>query len=290
MNMENILLQGLYALLSSLSSSFTAIFLKIGVSDKGNAIMVNLVKIFIGMIGLFITTTVYGVNISIDFNEILLLIMAALLGPVLAWFSYIKSLERGRISIVHPIVNTYPLYAMIFSYIILGSQISVNVLFSFLLILFSIYLISSDENEERIDKKIIIYPCITSICWGMTSVLFKILLLNNVVLKIAFLRSFFSFIAMALIILIFSRESFKKIDGKSFLTACMAGFFSDIVGIFFWFSSLDLGSVAVTTTISSSSPVFSSLMSSIIFKYRIPIKRWIGIFLTIIGITIIYFS
>jgi len=275
------------ALSSAIASGAAAILLKH--STKGiKPILVNYIKAASGSLALGLTVVIFAWNelISISFSDFIIVAFVGLTGPFIAWFLFIKALSIGDVSLVHPIVNTYSLSAMLFSFILLKSSVKIEHIIGALLVVIGIRLLAEKGRKGKILVPMLLALAV-SLIWGLNTVLFKITLARSGPLVLSFLRVLFAFIFMTPIALRYLVNSKANIELKYIGSASLAGLISDFIGVFLWLLSLKLGEVSVAATISASSPIFSAIFSLKIFGEKISERRFLGIFLSVAGICIV---
>ncbi len=273
------------ALSSAVASGAAAILLKH--STRGiKPILVNYIKAAAGSLtlGLIVLVFAWSELVSISLNDLILVAFIGLTGPFIAWFLYIKALSIGDISLVHPIVNTYSLSAMLFNFILLKSPIKIEHVAGALFVVIGIRLLAEKGKRGKFLAPMLLALAV-SLIWGLNTVLFKIALARSGPLVLSFLRVFFAFIFMTPAAL--GQLSGVSIKLKYVGSASLAGLVSDFIGVFLWLLSLKLGEVSVAATISASSPIFSAMFSWSIFGEKISRRRVLGIILTVAGICVV---
>lgn len=289
MNQENLVVTAL-ALTSALSNGTSAVLSKYS-TYKIKPIVVNFLRSLTGTIVLLILISLVDTKcyMKITFFHVIVILYIAFTGPVLAWYLYIKSLSLGDVSLVHPITNTYPFVAILLALILFHESPDLLDILGGFFILFGIRNITYRKKSKGSSLEPVLYSIIVSILWGINTVLFKLLLYDVNPLSLALLRSASSAAIMLPLALMNIDKNIKKnIKSPKHVTAAICtGLTSDAAGVILWLLSLQIGEISTAAILSSTSPIFSAVLSQIFLKERPSTKRWIGILGTVIGITLI---
>lgn len=273
-----------YSLISAVLSGVTPNLLR-GVTRRVSPFVVNSTRVLWAVVMftfIFLIRGELGNVFDVPINSLLLSILIAFTGPFLAWSSYMKAISKSDVSLVHPIMATYPAYAIILDYVLFSIKPSPVSFIGYMLILISITVISTEKKEGKGEKRGIIYAIFTSILWGINSILFKVILRDISAFHLSYLRVLF---ALPFILPFLIRKfTINKRDVLFIISASLMG---DILVIFFYFSAITLAPLFIVVPISSSSPVFSALFASIFHKEKITLRRIIGILSAISGTTIL---
>ena len=160
------------ALSSSLTSGFTSILLKYS-TKNAKPLLVNSLKSFSGTLGLTVVILFSGKTFTIDFNSLMIILYISITGPVLGWLLYIMALEKSGVSLIHPIVNSYPIFAMLAG-LLLGYQVStLDIIGGVIAVLGFKFLFS---NGGKVSLKAVLLAFGTAVFWGINTTLFKYLL------------------------------------------------------------------------------------------------------------------
>lgn len=275
------------ALTSAFLGGLSSVALRYSTAEV-SPILANFLRSLVGALGLLALVISYGALQASAFTILHLAIMAyiAFSGPLLAWYLYIKALSLGDVSLVHPISNTYPIVAMIAAYLLIKANIYIPDLVGGTLVIMGMRLITETrESGDGGGWKPVLLAFAVALLWGLNTVLFKVLLAEHSPLTLAFLRSSLSFVMMLPVVAVKERESCHS--ARHLLAAMSAGLTADVAGITTWLSSLQMGEVSTAAVLSSTSPVFSALISQHLLGEKPPSRRWIGILLTVAGVALV---
>ncbi|NLY20876.1 MAG: EamA family transporter [Tissierellia bacterium] len=124
---------------------------------------------------------------------------------------------------------------------------------------------------------------ISSVLWG-TALLYSQYILDNGISSrdLVSMKMLFGFITMLAYIL-FRDKALFKIDKRGLAYCAIIGFVCHAIYNFLVFSAMELTSIPTTVTLLNTSPIFVVIMSSIIFKEDITIKKLLALSLSVIG-------
>jgi len=267
------------ALSSSATSGVASIFLKYSTRNV-KPLLVNSLKALSGTLGLALIILLSNRQFTVTTSSFKLILFISVTGPVLSWLFFIMALEKGGVSIVHPIVNSYPLTAIIAG-LLLGYPISILDLIGAITAIVGFKLLFS--NDGKISAKPVILAATTSILWGINTSLFKLLLETEDPITVAFWRALLASIILLPIAAMKTRLP-KKL--RYLIHPLLAGQLSDVLTVVLWLSALQTGELASTAILGSLGPIFSSILSKTMLKEHVPLKRYIGIIVVITGVSL----
>lgn len=212
-----------------------------------------------------------------------MLIYVALIGPVLAWYSYTKALSKGHVSILHPIANSYPLLAILLGYFIFRYTIELKHVVSSLLVLIGIILVTRYSGKVKIDYKPIFLASFATFLWSTNVIMFKFLTFKLTNWEIATFRAILATLIMSPIALLkLNTKVLHKIK-----YALLIGIIGDIFGFILWVTAIDLGPLPLVMPIIATAPIFSAIFSKFIFSESLTKVKMLGIIMACIGIGIL---
>ena len=124
---------------------------------------------------------------------------------------------------------------------------------------------------------------ISSILWG-TALLYSQYVLDNGISSrdLVSMKMLFGFITMFAYIIV-KDKGLLRIDRRGLAYCAIIGFVCHAIYNFLVFSAMELTSIPTTVTLLNTSPIFVVIMSSIIFKEEITIKKLAALSLSVIG-------
>jgi len=221
---------------------------------------------------------------------------------------YYMSLKKIDASRTYPLVQLSLVFVIFFSVIFLGEEISFPILLGGGLILSSVFILSSKDKSEKIDKKrslkekisedLIIGVLLAIGCaffWGLSYVSFnQARILTGDVFISNFIRVSFGVIAIA-ILGINQKEyysGFKKENRdrrKYFIYIGIAGILSLGFADAIYIKAAEINGLILTSVITANTPMVQQLLSILILKEKFRKRFLIAVILIIIGNYIIIF-
>lgn len=221
---------------------------------------------------------------------------------------YYMSLKKIDASRTYPLVQLSLVFVIFFSVIFLGEEISFPILLGGGLILSSVFILSSKDKSEKIDKKrslkekisedLIIGVLLAIGCaffWGLSYVSFnQARILTGDVFISNFIRVSFGVIAIA-ILGTNQKEyysGFKKENRdrrKYFIYIGIAGILSLGFADAIYIKAAEINGLILTSVITANTPMVQQLLSILILKEKFRKRFLIAVILIIIGNYIIIF-
>jgi len=215
-----------------------------------------------------------------------------LISAVLAQGSYIYALSKGELSITGTILATFPVYTIIFSFLINGEHLnSVQAVFVGVTILGTI-LVSLPEKLNREDlrksSKYILFPIASAILIGLSDTLTK-RLINQTNSATFLLGGAIMQIPTAFIFMKLAKEKLSQFSSISkiwndYRPALLAAFLISLhtmtIFIAFQFAPASIAS----PIIGGAAPVLTLILSVLILKEKVLLKDKIAIAITLVGI------
>jgi len=126
----------LYALLSALFASLTAIFAKIGITDVNSnlATAIRTIIILIVAWGIVLTRGEQKEITSLSKQNIIFLVISGI-ATGLSWIFYFKALQIGKVSQVAPVDKLSVALTILLSFLFLGEELTVKTIVGALLII-----------------------------------------------------------------------------------------------------------------------------------------------------------
>ncbi|MBI4136744.1 DMT family transporter [Candidatus Roizmanbacteria bacterium] len=218
-------------------------------------------------------------------------IMFAVISAILSEAIVFYALSKGELAVTATVLATYPVYTVIFS------RFLINEVLSLPLMLFVIFAIAGSIIASMPDKfkkeefkltKGIAWPFIAAICIGLSDTISKGYI--NRSNDFSFLLSLgFVQIPVAIAYLRIEKQSLvQSVNGvirslKTYKFALLGGLFN-IIGTGFLWLSFSFAPASIASPITGSNGALTVLLSRMILKEKISIRKYVGILLAFIGI------
>ena len=276
----------IFAILSAVFGGLQPVLLKRS-AEEARPTLVTFTKSTASFLILFIFISFYSPYWyrNLNPNTYLVIALTSFIGPIVAWYFYVRAMKSLDITLVHPLVNSYPAISIVLDLLFFHVIPSIIALAGFLLILIGLHnLRQSDKKRKHGEKLAVLYALITALLWGINSFLFKIVLTNTPALTMTFLRVFFSMLFLLFFNLIaFKKEILSELKKVRIKEVILAGFVGDFLSMFLFFLAIKHGALYIVLPISSTSPFMSAIYARVFFKEKIDNLRTTGIILIVLG-------
>ncbi len=276
----------IFAILSAAFGGLQPVLLKKS-AEVAKPTMVTFLKSTASFFILFVFISLYAPMWykGLRFSTCLLIALTSLIGPIIAWYFYVRAMKSLDITVVHPLVNSYPAISILLDLLFFHVVPHVIALLGFVLILLGLHnLRQSDKKRKKGEKFAVLYALITAFLWGINSFLFKIVLTDTPALTMTLLRVLFSMIFLLFFNLaVFKEEILKELKKVRIKEVVLAGFVGDFLSMFLFFLAIKNGALYIVLPISSTSPFMSAIYARIFFKEKMDNLRTTGIVLIVIG-------
>ena len=220
---------------------------------------------------------------NIDLNALFLVVSAAMIGFGIGDTLLFKSINLMGVSRAYTIVYVSPLFTVIIAVIFLKEPFLLRYLIGTILVVLSLIIVSleKDKNQRRISLKGAVMALISALCWAIGTILVALGLKGISV----FLANTIRFSVLALFLFLVSKPRKKwEIAGKDLAVLSASGIIGMVLGGITFLISLQLIGASRATPLSSSSPIWASIISSIFLKERVTIRLLISSIIVTIGI------
>jgi len=216
----------------------------------------------------------------------LLGLCVAVLGPVMAWFFYLKAMANTDVSLVSPGTNSYPVVGIITDLVVYGVVPKPLSLVAAAVILAGLWFLSADSLRSKHNRVAWLYIAITAVCWGVNNVVAKALTIEVGILTAAWLRVFFASAIITFILLVFQRKAIARMTRRDLGLTVGTGLLHDAVATTFFMVAMNLGPIYIVSPLSAISPLFAAFLSGQFLHEAIGWKRWLSIFLIVGGVAL----
>jgi len=269
------------ALLQAVSWAGTGILLK-PLAVKYDAFLVN----GIGGLG------------QIPMTNLIFLIGNVLIGGVLGDALCVVSLKHLGVSRGFPITNSYPVFTVLFSFLILGTGVNWSTIVGMVIVLLGVYLIArpnhvtSDIDQPPLDLpkliKGVLLALSSAALWGLGTVLLSIGLRGiNPVLTTTIRAPLVAIFSFLVVIGRGHLGELKRIDRQSLWLLLATGILGWGVGAVLYSAAVQLLGPSKTAIIGATSPLFAAPLSWLFLHERPTRYTVLGTVLTVVGIVLV---
>lgn len=279
------------ALINAVTWAYVVILFKI-CGTKVGPTSLNIFKIAVGLVLMIFTTLIMQLRFfpNLEFNIYLLLAISGILGIGIADTLFFKSLNLLGASRSAIVDCLYSPFIIFFSFIFLGEHLSFNDAVGALLVVSSLFLLSSEGRADRIDRKSLINGIFAGVL-SMSSMAFGIIIIKPMlsdlpVVWVAMIRMFFGVVALALFS--FFQPERKKTWSiflpqkiwRVVLPACLLGSY---VTMLLWIGSFKFASANVAGILTQLSVVFTVIFAYLLLKEPLTKRKIISLILALFG-------
>jgi len=285
----------IFAFAQAFAWSCTSIVLR-NLSTRLDPFLVNGVRAVFGMIVL-IPILLLTANLQ-DFAQISPAAMAYLIGSVVLGgvfgdALYVMSLKSLGVGAAFPISNSFPLFTVIFSALLLGTQVEWPTLVGMVLILGGIYFVARPRGsvEGQVPKPSrqlalgVLAALGAAVLWGLNTVIMSMgiegingAVANTVRMPAVILISFLAAAWRG------QTGTLRKIDRRTMQLLILAGILGWGFSAYFWVMAVQLAGPSKTSIISATAPLFAVPLSALLLHERPTRYALIGTALTTVGV------
>lgn len=208
--------------------------------------------------------------------------LAAVLGPGLAWYIYLRALSVSDVTVVSPLTNAYPLFSAPIYLAVSGLRPTPEIVAGTLGVVVGVGLVAWTDRPRggaRISAGAALSIVVAAI-WGLNTVLFKLALSGGGALALAALRSSVAAALLALVSLIRRGGAISVRDAAA---AAGVGLLGDSLAMVLMLLALKLGDPYVVVPLTATTPIFASVFAGGVLGERFGPRRVAGILLTTAG-------
>lgn len=288
------------ALIQALVWSTTTLFLRT-LSTRLDPFLVNGLRAAVGL--LIIVPLVFITGSLADYQQLtalnlLFLTASVILGGVVGDALYISSLKSLGVSRAFPITNSYPVFTVVFSVLLLGEHITAFTLAGMALVLLGVYLVARPRGRVQTAPLDILPPqqlirgvslaLITSILWGLSSTLVALglqgansFVANSVRVPVVVLLS------LAIAAQRGQLPTVRCIDRMMLRCLLVCGLLGWGVSSSLYVAAIQLAGASRTAIVGCTAPLFAVPLSMIFLKERPGRYVALGTMLTVLGVGLV---
>ena len=207
---------------------------------------------------------------------------AAILGPGVAWYIYLKALSLTDVTVVSPLTNAYPLFSAPIYLLVSGAAPSAQIVAGTIAVVLGVGLVAGSDRPRggaRVSRGALLSLAVAAI-WGLNTVLFKLALSGGGALALAALRASVATALLAAIALFRGGLRLSRADAAA---AFGVGFLGDSLAMGLMLMALDLGDPYTIVPLTATTPIFASIFAGGLLREKFGARRVVGILLTALG-------
>jgi len=268
-------------------------------SRRVGALQVNIDRMVLASIMLISVIGIFGISLSLTFNQISNLVISGVLGLVLGDSFLFKSFQLigARLGII--IMAAVPVLSAILAYFFLSEVISLLGIFGMLLTIAGILIVvlerkNPEENKIAVSKIGIFYGFLGALGQASGLIFAKYAFQGGELNGFAasFIRLFSASILILPLAATFRRYknpfSIYPKDSYSTKVILIGTVFGPVLGITGSLIAIEYAKVGIASTLMATMPIIMLPISRFYFKERIDWKAIVGAFVAVIGTAIIF--
>ncbi|MCD6088675.1 DMT family transporter [Candidatus Bathyarchaeota archaeon] len=221
---------------------------------------------------------------NIDLNALILVMLAAIIGFGVGDTLLFKSITIIGVSRAYTIVYTSPFFTMILAVVLLNEPFIIKYLVGTVLIVLAVIVISIDNNNDAdrgiISLEGIMLALLSSLCWAIGTILVAIGVKNISV----YLANMVRYAILFLFLLLISKPMRRwNITKKDLVLLSASGATGMVIAGIMFLLSLKLIGASRATPLSSSSPVWASIMSAVFLKEKVTPRLLLSAIIVTVG-------
>ena len=235
-----------------------------------------------------------GISGAVNWGEA---IMFAVISAILSEAIVFYALSHGELAVTTTVLATYPIYTVIFSKLFNNEILSLPTSFFVILTILGSIVASIPDKVKRNELKLrkgILWPFIAAVCIGLSDTISKGYINRSNDFSFLFSLGLVQ-IPVAIAYLRIEKQSLvKALKGltkkfRDYQFALMGGLFN-IIGTGFLWLSFSFAPASIASPITGSNGALTVLLSRVMLKEKISVRKYFGIllaFIGVIGITIL---
>ena len=286
--MNTVILGVMLSLLSAFGWGISSILLKISMKDK-SAITVNIVR-------LYIIAVVYAVFFMINGNwrevlnltslQLMVAFISAQFGFVIGDYFFFSAMKIMGVSRTVPITSSYPLWAILWAYLFLGRNISMQIIFGAFLIVLAIIIVRQGEIEEHVNMKGFVFALLAPLSWSFAIITMEWLSAQISPFTLTGLRIMFA--ALGITVFLGKHKSeIRAITKRELMALTGAAFLGLFIGQYSFVKAVSLVGSPIAAPITAVNPIISATLAILILKEPPNSKILTGLVMAVIGVILI---
>jgi DME family drug/metabolite transporter len=244
------------------------------------------------------------VFVNLPPSVVFLAAVSGIIGLGLGDTLYMNSLEILGVARAVPITCTYPLFSLVWAYLLAGEAITLPVFLGVVAIVFGIWLLTSsgekhhrandDKGQKRVWVKGFIFALATAIAWSVSISMINLAVKSASGLEQAYAINTLKILAVAVFLTALAapmnkvRNSIRKMARKTAAMLLTGGLIAIGLGWFFLTLSFIYIPESQAVPISSTTPLFSAFFGVIFLRERVTARIVLGSAMVVAGIFLVF--
>lgn len=242
------------------------------------------------------------VLVELPMHALFLACISGIVGLGVGDTLYMSSLKTIGVSRAVPITCTYPLFSLVWAYLLAGETVTIPVAAGAFTIVLGIWLLTSERTDKADNKALgkqhvhgVVFALSTAIAWSISISMINLAVKNAQKLEQAYAVNTVRLLAIAVLLFAYSLVSrrgfaFMKVGWRNVALLLWGGLIAIGLGWFFLTYSFLLIPESQAVPISSTTPLFSTLAGVTLLHEKVTAKICLGSMLVVAGIFIVFMA
>jgi DME family drug/metabolite transporter len=242
----------------------------------------------------------FGVLLDLSLDVVVLACVSGIIGLGVGDTLYMVSLRSIGVGRAVPITCTYPLFNLLWAVFLVGEPLTLSVVFGAVTIVLGIWLVAREQGARSVeDKKGVVFKgslvaLVAAVAWSVSITMINLAVKEAPDLDHAFAINTLRVIGIAASLLVVSlfidrNFGFLKVGRSALIALLVGGIVALGIGWFFLTYSFTVTLESRAVPISSTTPLFSTLVAVALLHESLTVKNALGSVLIVLGIFMIFF-
>ena len=279
----------IYAIITAVCWSSAVILFDIS-SKSFEALQINALKNFIGVIGFILTIIILSIPFPIfTYYELIILLSSGIIGIVIADLLFLESLRRLGSGISAVIATIYTPSIFILAYIMFNEMLNENSYYGGVLVVFGIVIVAYKIPKNLSSRDLYIgitFGILAQIFTAYSVLMIRPIMINHSIIIIALYRFSIGLFITVIILLIkngfsYVINNFKHgLNNPNIIFGSILGTYLSVI---FWLLGYKYTLAGRAAIYNQLSTVFIVVLARIFLMEQLNIKKIVGVLLSIIG-------
>ncbi len=279
----------IYAIITAVCWSSAVILFDIS-SKSFEALQINALKNFIGVIGFILTIIILSIPFPIfTYYELIILLSSGIIGIVIADLLFLESLRRLGSGISAVIATIYTPSIFILAYIMFNEMLNENSYYGGVLVVFGIVIVAYKIPKNLSSRDLYIgitFGILAQIFTAYSVLMIRPIMINHSIIIIALYRFSIGLFITVIILLIkngFSYVIYNFKHGLNNPNIIFGSILGTYLSVIFWLLGYKYTLAGRAAIYNQLSTVFIVVLARIFLMEQLNIKKIVGVLLSIIG-------
>jgi len=274
----------LFALISALIWGTTTILARVFLRNQGG-ITLNAVRLLIAA-PFYLVILLYTGFPHIDNLTLFIIALSSLSGFVLGDYFFFTSMKFMGVSRSMLITSIYPVWVIIFGFLLLGREITPMMVLGALLIAAAVGMVMYKRENIEFNYIGVLNAIVAQFLWALAVLSIDWLLEGMPVLKVTAMRVSMGGL-IALFILPWERKKIAVLTAKEWFFAAIIAIFGIVIAQYTFTTAINLAGPGIASPLGETSPILASIFAKVFLHEKVTSRLFLAITLTIAGVAVL---